>query len=280
MLVAGVDVGSTTTKAALLDENKVVRALALVDTGANVVRAADRAFRETLDKSGAEEWDVVFTVGTGYGRYRVPFGDLQVTEISCHAKGASFFFSGTRTILDMGGQDTKAIRVSEVGEVRDFCMNDKCAAGTGRFLAAAAQVLGLSLDEVGEVAARSKKPLKITNVCTVFVEQEIMMHLARGCQVEDVLAGVHAAIAGRSVALLRRVGLNEEITFTGGVARNAGMVRALEDRLKLNLNVAPESQHIGAIGAALFAWERAAHGEVGKRNDRAGDGANVPREGA
>ncbi len=280
MLVAGVDVGSTTTKAALLDENKVVRALALVDTGANVVRAADRAFRETLDRSGAEEWDVVFTVGTGYGRYRVPFGDLQVTEISCHAKGASFFFPGTRTILDMGGQDTKAIRVSELGEVQDFSMNDKCAAGTGRFLAAAAQVLGLSLDEVGEVAAQSKKPLKITNVCTVFVEQEIMMHLARGCQVEDVLAGVHAAIAGRSVALLRRVGLNQEITFTGGVARNAGMVRALEDRLKLKLNVAPESQHIGAIGAALFAWERAAHGEAGKRNDRAGDGASVPREGA
>ena len=267
MLVTGVDVGSTTTKATLLDENKRIRALALVDTGANVVRAAERAFREALRQAGCEAWDVTFTVGTGYGRYRVPFGDLQVTEISCHAKGACFLFPGTRTILDMGGQDTKAIRSNELGEVKEFCMNDKCAAGTGRFLEAAAQVLGLQLDEVGRVAAESKKPLKITNVCTVFVEQEIMMHLAKGCAVEDVLAGVHSAIAGRSVSLLRRVGLEPEITFTGGVARNAGMVRALEERLKMKLNVAPESQHIGAIGAALFAWERAAHGEVRKRQN-------------
>jgi predicted CoA-substrate-specific enzyme activase len=159
-------------------------------------------------------------------------------------------------------------------------MNDKCAAGTGRFLAAAAQVLGLKLDELGAVAGEAKRPLKITNVCTVFVEQEIMMHLARGCAVEDVLAGVHSAIAGRSIALLRRVGLEPEITFTGGVARNAGMIRALEERLQLKLNVAPESQHIGAIGAALFAWERAAHGETGKRNQRGADAAASPRGGA
>jgi len=269
VLVAGVDVGSTSTKAAILDENKSVRALALVDTGANVVRAAERAFREALAQATVEEWDVTFTVGTGYGRYRVPFGDLQVTEIGCHAKGASFLFPGTRTILDMGGQDTKAIRVSDLAEVRDFVMNDKCAAGTGRFLSAAAQVLGLRLEELGEVASGSKKPLKISNVCTVFVEQEIVMHLARGCLVEDVLAGVHSAIAGRSVALLRRVGLEPEITFTGGVARNPGMVRALEERLKVKLNVAPESQFVGAIGAALFAWERAAHGEVSQRNNHA-----------
>ncbi|MFQ5776741.1 MAG: acyl-CoA dehydratase activase [Terriglobia bacterium] len=274
MLVAGVDVGSTATKAALLDENKRVRALSLVDTGANVVRAAERAFKQALAQAGLEEWDVSYTVGTGYGRYRVSFGDLQVTEISCHAKGAGFLFPGTRTILDMGGQDTKAIRVNELAEVKDFSMNDKCAAGTGRFLAAAAQVLGLELEELGTIAAEAKKPLKITNVCTVFVEQEIVMHLAKGCQVEDILAGVHMAISGRSVALLRRVGLEEEITFTGGVARNTGMVRALEERLKLKLNVAPESQHIGALGAALFAWERAAHGD-GRRPQA----ASVGREG-
>ncbi|MBI2956177.1 MAG: 2-hydroxyglutaryl-CoA dehydratase [Acidobacteria bacterium] len=276
MLVAGVDVGSTTTKATLLDENKRIRARSLVDTGANVVRAAERAFREALRQAGLEEWDVNFTVGTGYGRYRVPFGDLQVTEISCHAKGACFLFPDTHTILDMGGQDTKAIRVSERAEVKDFAMNDKCAAGTGRFLVAAAQVLGLELEELGTVSAQAKKPLKITNVCTVFVEQEIVMHLARGCRVEDVLAGVHSAIAGRSIALLRRVGLEEEITFTGGVARNVGMVRALEERLKLKLNVSPESQHIGAIGAALFAWERAAHGEAGKQRNAVGPEAAAP----
>ena len=276
MLVAGVDVGSTTTKAALMDENKRIRALGLVDTGANVVRAAERAFRDALRQAGLEEWDVRFTVGTGYGRYRVPFGDLQVTEIGCHAKGACFLFPRTRTILDIGGQDTKAIRVNENAEVRDFAMNDKCAAGTGRFLAAAAQVLGLELEELGEVSTASRQPLKITNVCTVFVEQEIVLHLAKGCRVEDVLAGVHSAIAGRSIALLRRVGLEGEITFTGGVARNAGMVRALEGRLNLRLNVAPESQHIGAIGAALFAWERAAHGEVGGRKQDSHNGTASP----
>ncbi|MFQ5662632.1 MAG: acyl-CoA dehydratase activase [Terriglobia bacterium] len=273
MLVAGVDVGSTTTKAVLLDENRQVRGRSLMDTGANVVRAAECAFKEALGQAGLEAWDVSFTVGTGYGRYRVPFGDVQITEISCHAKGACFLFPRTHTILDMGGQDTKAIRVSESAEVKDFAMNDKCAAGTGRFLVAAAQVLGLELEELGSVSAEAKKPLKITNVCTVFVEQEIVMHLARGCRVEDILAGVHTAIAGRSVALLRRVGLEEEITFTGGVARNPGMVRALEERLKLKLNVAPESQYTGAIGAALFAWERAAHGEVGNRRNNSGAGA-------
>ena len=278
MLVAGVDVGSTTTKAALLDENKRVRALALVDTGANVVRAAERSFQAALAQAGVEEWDVTFTVGTGYGRYRLPFGDAQVTEISCHAKGACSIFPHTRTILDMGGQDTKAIRTNERAEVLDFSMNDKCAAGTGRFLAAAAQVLDLKLEELGAISAQAQKPLKITNVCTVFVEQEIMMHLAKGCAVEDVLAGVHHAIAGRSIALLRRVGLTEELTFTGGVARNSGMVRALEERLKLRLNVAPESQHIGAIGAALFAWERAAHGEVGKRANSVRTGGELRQE--
>jgi predicted CoA-substrate-specific enzyme activase len=270
MLVAGVDVGSTTTKATLLDENKQVLALALVDTGANVVRAAERALRTALAQAGLEEWDVTYTVGTGYGRYRVPFGDLQVTEISCHAKGANFIFPGTRTIVDMGGQDTKAIRIGPDAEVRDFCMNDKCAAGTGRFLEASAEVLGLRLEELGEVSAQAKKLLKITNVCTVFVEQEIVMHLARGCPVEDILAGLHWTIAGRTIGLLRRVGLEPEITFTGGVARNPGVVRALEERLALKLNVAPESQHMGAIGAALFAWERAAHGAVGKRNNSTG----------
>jgi len=270
MLVAGVDVGSTATKAALLDENKRVLALALVDTGANVVRAAERAFRAALAEARVEDWDVTYTVGTGYGRYRVPFGDAQVTEIGCHAKGASFLFPATRTILDMGGQDTKAIRIGDGADVQDFCMNDKCAAGTGRFLEAAAEVLGLKLEELGEVATQAKKPMKITNVCTVFVEQEIVMHLARGCPVEDILAGLHWTIAGRSIGLLRRVGLEPEITFTGGVARNAGVVRALEERLATKLNVAPQSQHIGAIGAALFAWERAAHGEVGKRANGAG----------
>jgi predicted CoA-substrate-specific enzyme activase len=274
VIVAGVDVGSTATKAILLDGNRTILARALLDTGANVVRAAERAFRAALEEARREEWDVGYTIGTGYGRYRVSFGNAQITEISCHARGAAFLFPRTRTILDIGGQDTKAIRVGGSGEVLDFCMNDKCAAGTGRFLAAAADVMELPLDDLGPVSLRAAKVLKITNVCTVFVESEIMSQLAKGSRVEDILAGVHASIAGRSIGLLRRVGLEEEITFTGGVSRNTGMVAALESRLGRRINVSSDSQFIGAIGAALLALERAEHGA------QAVDPARTPASGA
>lgn len=257
MIVAGVDVGSTATKAILLDDNAQIIARGLVNTGANVVKAAEKAFQAAVKLAGVEEFDVSYTVGTGYGRYRVPFGDTQITEISCHAKGAMYLFPGTRTILDIGGQDTKAIKMSEKGEIIDFTMNDKCAAGTGRFLSAAAEVLEISLDDLGGFALRSTAPLRITNVCTVFVETEIVSLLARGKKVEDILGGVHLSIAARCVSLMRRVGIDDEITFTGGVSRNIGMVRSLEEKLGRPINVNSDSQFMGAIGAALFAHERA-----------------------
>jgi predicted CoA-substrate-specific enzyme activase len=257
MLVAGVDVGSTQTKAIILNENSEIVARGIVNTGANVVKAAEKAFQTARSSAKLDEWDVAYTVGTGYGRYKVLFGDAQITEISCHARGASFLFPNTKTILDIGGQDTKGIRINEKGEVIDFCMNDKCAAGTGRFLAAAADVMGITLDELGDVALQSNNPLRITNVCTVFVETEIMNHLSKGKKGEDILAGVHQSIAARSVSLLRRVGLEKEITFTGGVSKNKGMIKSLEEKLGLHINVNDDSQFIGAIGAALFALERA-----------------------
>jgi predicted CoA-substrate-specific enzyme activase len=256
MIVAGVDVGSTATKAVLLDRDRRLVARSLLPTGANVVRAGQRTFQDCLTQAGLDEPDVAQVVGTGYGRYKVTFGHAQVTEIGCHARGAAFLFPGTRTILDIGGQDTKAIRVSDGGEVEDFCMNDKCAAGTGRFLDAAATTMGIPLDEIGPLSLLFQRTLKITNVCTVFVESEILAHLARGREPSDILRGVHLAIAARSVALMRRVGLNAEITFTGGVSRNVGIVRALEDKLGMPLNVSPDSQFMGAIGAALFALDR------------------------
>jgi predicted CoA-substrate-specific enzyme activase len=256
MYVAGVDVGSTATKAVILDENQQIVGRGLTHTGANVIKAAERAFAQARADSKSDDWEIGFIVGTGYGRYKVPFGNTQITEIGCHGKGAHYLFPETRTILDIGGQDTKAIKINAQGEVSDFCMNDKCAAGTGRFLEASASVIGLTLDEIGDVSMRSSHPLRITNMCTVFVESEILSHLGRGKKVEDVLRGVNNAIAGRSVALMRRVGLDDEITFTGGVSRNKGMVAAIEERLERKVNVSPDSQYIGAIGAALFAWER------------------------
>lgn len=253
---AGVDIGSTQTKAVLMDAARAIVARTVIPTGAHVVRAGRRALEAVVAEAGVKAEEVRCVIGTGYGRYKVEAGDAQVTEISCHARGAQFIFPGTRTVIDMGGQDTKAIRTGPDGSVLDFCMNDKCAAGTGRFLAAAADVVGLSLEEIGEVSLRGTKPIRLTSVCTVFVESDIMNYLAQRKSVEDILAGVHQAIASRTIGLVRRVGVEEEVTFTGGVARNIGMVRSLEDKLGTKLNVGPESHFMGALGAALFAVDR------------------------
>ena len=253
---AGIDVGSTQTKAVLMDPSRAIVARTLNDTGANVKRAGQRALDDILADSGVSRSEVGFVVGTGYGRYKIEAGDTQVTEISCHARGAQMLFPGTRTVIDMGGQDTKAIKVGPEGDVVDFCMNDKCAAGTGRFLAGAADVLGLTLDEIGEISLQGSKPIRLTSVCTVFVESDILSHLAQKQKVEDILAGVHLAISARTVGLVRRVGVEEEATFTGGVARNVGMVRALEEKLETKLNISSDSHYMGAIGAALFAMDR------------------------
>jgi predicted CoA-substrate-specific enzyme activase len=164
-------------------------------------------------------------------------------------------FPGTRTVIDMGGQDTKAIKIGPDGGVLDFCMNDKCAAGTGRFLAGAADVLGMPLEEIGPVSLKGTHPIRLTSVCTVFVESDILGYIAQNRKIEDILAGVHDAIAARTMSLVRRVGLEPEATFTGGVARNIGMVRAIESKLGISLNVSPEAHFIGALGAALFALD-------------------------
>jgi len=252
---AGVDVGSTQTKATIINEAGEIVSRALTDTGSNVVHAAEAAFQEALESVKLREEEVEYIVGTGYGRYRVTFGNTQVTEISCHARGAVHMFPQTRTVLDMGGQDTKAIRIGSSGEILDFCMNDKCAAGTGRFLGAASSALEISLDELGPTALQSSKPVKISTTCTVFAESEVISWVGKGKKIEDILWGVHQSIASRSVGLMRRVGIEEEVSFTGGVAKNIGMITALEEKLELKLNVSDESHYMGALGAALFALD-------------------------
>jgi len=253
---AGIDVGSTQTKAVLMDTSRAVAARALIPTGANVRLAGQRALDALLNDASVPRESVKYCVGTGYGRYKIEAGDAQVTEISCHARGAQMIFPLTRTVIDMGGQDTKAIRTGPEGNVVDFCMNDKCAAGTGRFLAAAAECLGLTLDQIGEISLKGTKPIRLTSVCTVFVESDIMAYMAQRKKVEDILAGVHQAIAARTIGLVRRVGVEEEITFTGGVARNIGMIHALEEKLGKKINVGPDSHFMGALGAALFAMDK------------------------
>ena len=252
---AGVDVGSTQTKAVVVDEAGRIVGRAITDTGANVMQAAETAFRDALLRGDLREEEVEYVVGTGYGRYKVTFGNTQVTEISCHGRGAVHMFPNTRTVVDMGGQDTKAIRVSPRGEILDFCMNDKCAAGTGRFLGAASAALEIPLDQLGPVALRGERPVKISTTCTVFAETEVVSWLGKGKKIEDILLGVHRSIASRSVGLLWRTGVEEEVTFTGGVARNVAMIDALNRELKLQVNVSEDSHYIGAIGAALFALD-------------------------
>jgi predicted CoA-substrate-specific enzyme activase len=259
---AGVDVGSTQTKAVIVNTARQIVGRALVETGANVLSAAEHAFAQALRSGSIPAAEVVYIIGTGYGRYRVTFGHTQVTEISCHGRGAVHMFPNTRTVLDMGGQDTKAIRVTPSGEIVDFCMNDKCAAGTGRFLGAAASALEMPLEQLGPTALQGRTPVRISTTCTVFAESEVLSWLGKGRKIEDILLGVHHSIAARSIGLLRRVGIAAEVTFTGGVARNPAMIQVLNTSLGLHLNVSAESHYMGALGAALFAVEDMLAGRV------------------
>jgi (R)-2-hydroxyacyl-CoA dehydratese activating ATPase len=266
----GVDVGSTQTKAVIVDESHTILARILIPTGANVSRAGENSFVKACEAAGLPREAVGYVVGTGYGRYKILFGDAQITEITCHARGAQSLFPATRTVIDMGGQDTKVIKVGPDGSVADFSMNDKCAAGTGRFLSAAADVTGVGLDEIGPLALQAKVPVRLTSVCTVFVESDIMSYLAQRKTIEDILGGVHKAIATRTMSLIRRVGVENEVTFTGGVSLNIGMVRALEEVLGQPINVSAEGHYMGALGAALFALERA---QAGARGEHVAEGA-------
>lgn len=254
---AGVDVGSTQTKALLLDAQGAVAGHVIRDTGCDISGAAEGAFADLLSRAGAARADVVATAGTGYGRFRIEFGDLQVTEISCHARGAVYLFPAARTVLDMGGQDTKAIRLAADGGVIDFCMNDKCAAGTGRFLSAAAELLTIDPGELAGVALSGSDPVAVSTTCTVFAESEILAWIARGKKINDILLGAHRAIAARTVTLLRRVGVHGEVAFTGGVSLNRCMVQLLEEKLDRRLHTGAMTPFAGALGAALFASDRA-----------------------
>jgi predicted CoA-substrate-specific enzyme activase len=256
-VVAGIDIGSTTAKSIIINDQKDILGKSLAPVGVRIVEDAEKSFNAALEDAGLQKSDVSFIIGTGYGRYKVLFGQAIVTEISCHAKGAHFLFPSTQTVLDIGGQDTKAIRISDVGEIIDFAMNDKCAAGTGRFLDVCAEALGFHISEIGDESVKSDRPVRISSTCTVFAESEVMSQVSRGKTSANILAGLHHSIAMRSISLLRRVGIFPELTFTGGVSRNQGLVKSLEKLLGLKINVSPLSQWLGALGAALFALERA-----------------------
>lgn len=255
MIVMGIDSGSTSTNAVLLNENKEILASAVLRTGAKSVDSAGRIRQEVLDQAGLKEEDVALTVSTGYGRVSIPFADSDVTEISCHAKGAHFLNPQIRTILDIGGQDSKAIRLDEDGNVKDFVMNDKCAAGTGRFLEMMARTLEIPIEELGPLSLRSTENLTISSMCTVFAESEVISLIAQNKEAADIAHGIHEAIVSRALSLIRRVGAEPGFMMTGGVARNEGVISVLEKRLDASVWTYEEPEIVGALGAALFGLE-------------------------
>ncbi|MCI0587283.1 MAG: acyl-CoA dehydratase activase [Planctomycetes bacterium] len=262
-LVAGIDVGTRATKAVLLDAADRARVgRALLPTGADLPGAAWRALEAALREAGFGREEVAYVAATGYGRYQVPFRDLQITEITCHARGAKALFPSARCVLDVGAMNSRAMRVAPSGRVEAFRMNDRCASGAGRFLERVARSLEVELEAVGDLSLRSQDPQPISSVCAVLAESEVINHVTEGRKIEDILRGAHQSIAERVVALLRQVGAAPTFALTGGLAKNAGMVRAIEERLGSALSVAPDAEYAGALGAAIFGAERLARREA------------------
>lgn len=252
VIVAGVDVGAATTKAVILDTDKIL-SYAIIPTGFNVTSAAETVTEQCLIKAGLPADKLQYVISTGYGRRAVPFSNKALTEIICHAAGVSWAVKGARTIIDIGGQDSKVIALDDSGKVVNFVMNDKCAAGTGRFLEVMAKILGLEVDDIGAISLLGKEPCPISNTCTVFAESEVVSLRAEGKSRENMLAGIHKAMANRVAIMGKPVGFKENIVFTGGVAKNAGMKIALEEQIGLKIIIPENPQLTGALGAAILA---------------------------
>lgn len=254
-LYAGIDSGSTSTDVVIIDRDKNIIAQSILPTGAGAAAGADRALDEALAQAGLSRSDINATVTTGYGRTAVGLGDQSITEITCHAKGAYFLDPSVRTIIDIGGQDSKVIRLDENGNVTNFVMNDKCAAGTGRFLELMARTLELSLDDMSRLGLEWKEDVTISSMCTVFAESEVVSLIAENRTPADIIHGLNRSVATKTCALCRRVGGEESYMMTGGVSKNRGVVTEIEKILGVKLHISDKAQLNGALGAALFALE-------------------------
>jgi (R)-2-hydroxyacyl-CoA dehydratese activating ATPase len=256
MLVAGLDIGSRNTKAVVLDDSRRVLGRARLRTHPDFDRLVDQALRAALSEAEATREDLDYLATTGFGRHNVPARDLQVTEITAAARGAAYLFPGTRSVLDIGHQNTRAIRIEAGGRVKEFRSNDKCAAGAGGFLERGARYLEVGLDQLGPLSLMADQPLTISSVCAVLAESEIINHISEGHSVENIVHGMHDSLAGRALALLKRAGVEPEVTLVGGTSHQAGMVVALNRAVGVLLNVGEDSDLAGAIGAALLGLMR------------------------
>lgn len=256
MYTLGIDIGSTATKGVVLRDGSEIIATATVGVGTGT-SGAKRVLDSILTESMLSLKDMTYTVATGYGRTTFEYADAQISELTCHSKGVSWQIPTARMVIDIGGQDAKAIKLNGKGGMVNFVMNEKCAAGTGRFLDVMAGVLETSIEKLGDLDLASSEQLSITSTCTVFAESEVISLLSNGKRVEDIVRAIHESVAKRACGLARRVGVEEPVVMTGGVARNSGVVRAIERELRLPVVVPAEPQINGALGAALLAWERA-----------------------
>jgi len=251
MLTIGIDVGSITTKAAVVVDGALTHSR-IVSTGYDAKNAANMVLDQVLDSLKLSRNDIQGIVSTGYGRNSVSFANKAVTEITCHAAGAYFINPKIRSVIDIGGQDSKVILLNEKGRVADFAMNDKCAAGTGRFLEVMARALEIELEQFGDMSLESQAPSQISSLCTVFAESEVISLIAKGENRENIVAGIHDAIGARVASMAKRVKIMPPVMMTGGVAKNKGLVKALEKRLMQKILIAESAQIVGAIGAALL----------------------------
>ena len=254
MYFAGVDIGSTMTKVVITDMTDKVLSAIKGPTGPEHRQLANEVMRMALEQANLQLDDISYVVATGYGRVNVPFADSQITELSCHARGVSSIFPNVRTAIDIGGQDAKCMKIKK-GKLTDFVMNDKCAAGTGRFLEVTAATLGINLEDMGDISLKSTKKIGISNLCTIFAQQEVVALLSRGENLEDIMAGLHDALASRVAALARRLKIEPDVVLTGGVAKNIGIVKAMKENLGCELLVPEEPLLTGALGAAILAKE-------------------------
>ena len=254
MITAGIDIGSITAKAVALSDGRILGSK-VAFSGYNARQAGTDIFDDLLKELEMDASSIEKIVSTGYGRNSVTFADKAITEIICHGAGAYYLSPKVRTVIDVGGQDSKVLTINSNGTVKDFAMNDKCAAGTGRFLEVMARAMESDLDHFGTLSLRSDNPSKISSICTVFAESEVISLIAKGESREDIIAGIHESVASRISSMARRVGVKEPVMMTGGVARNIGVVRALEKALGVSIEVSDFAQVNGALGAAVMAMK-------------------------
>ena len=258
MYTLGIDIGSASSKAIILRDGAEITASAVIQAGTGT-SGPSRVMDELFKNIDLRPQDMDFTVATGYGRFSVENADKQISEITCHAKGIYYLIPEARTIIDIGGQDAKAIQLDEKGNIQKFFMNDKCAAGTGRFLDVMARVLEIPLKEMGEAHFKADKWASVSSTCTVFAESEVISQLSKGVSKENIVAGVHQSIASKACSLVYRVGVKDKVVMCGGVAQDKGVVDAIEKELQQAITVAPNPQITGALGAALLAYEVFTH---------------------